>query len=52
MLKGYSSKLKFQIVRELVSLYKSIIELPRAYGGYANIIQKWERMFNERGLRF
>lgn len=49
MPKRYTPKLKYQVVRELISTDKSVSELARAYGVHPNTIKKWEKTFDEKG---
>ncbi len=49
MPKRYRPKLKFQVIKELLSSDKSIGELSRSYGIHPNTIHKWEDIFNKKG---
>jgi len=45
----YSSKVKFQIVLELVSGKKSLAQLAKAYSVHPNSILLWKKTLLERG---
>ena len=49
MAKGYSPKLKFQIVRELLEGKQTKGQLAKAYGVHPNSIKNWEEQFLEKG---
>lgn len=49
MARGYSPKLKFQVIRELLTTSKNPTQLGRAYGVHPNTISKWKKIFNEKG---
>ncbi len=45
----YSSKVKFQVVLELMSGKKSLAQLAKAYGVHPNSILLWKKTLLERG---
>lgn len=49
MAKSYSPKLKFQVVKELLTTNKSAGQLGRIYGVHPNTINNWLRVFEEQG---
>ena len=49
MAKGYSPKLKFQVVLELIRSEKNAAQLARIYDVHPNTIRNWETKFKEKG---
>ena len=49
MTKGYSPKLKFQMVMEVLSGERSVVQIAKAYGVHPNSVNAWKRAFLEKG---
>ena len=49
MARGYSPKLKFQVVLELLEGEKTTAQVARAYGIHPNTCNLWKRMLLEKG---
>ena len=49
MARGYSPKLKFQVVLELLEGEKSTAQVARAYGIHPNTCSAWRRTLLEKG---
>jgi len=49
MAKRYSAKLKFQVVREILSGDKSAAQVAKAYGIHPNTARAWEKTFLKKG---
>lgn len=49
MARGYSPKLKFQVVLELLEGEKTQSQVARAYGIHPNTVGRWKRQFLEQG---
>lgn len=49
MARGYSPKLKFQVVLELLESEKTQSQVARAYGVHPNTVGNWKRQFMEKG---
>jgi len=49
MTKGYSPKLKFQMVMEVLSGERSVVQIAKAYGVHPNSVNTWKRAFLEKG---
>ena len=47
--KRYSAKLKFQVVREMLSGYKSAGQVAKVYGVHPNTARNWKKTFLEKG---
>ena len=45
----YSAKLKFQVVKELLSGEKSAAQVAKAYGIHPNTARNWKNTFLEKG---
>ena len=49
MAKRYSAKLKFQVVRELLSGDKTTAQVAKTYGIHPNTAGSWRKTFLEKG---
>ena len=49
MAKRYSAKLKFQVVKELLTGDKTAAQVAKAYGVHPNTANAWKRTFMEKG---
>jgi len=49
MPKKYSPKVKFQIVKEVLSTDKSVAQIAREYDVHPNTIHNWKDTFEENG---
>ena len=47
--KKHSSKIKFQIVLEILKEKQSVTEIARNYGVHTNLITRWRNQFVEQG---
>lgn len=51
MAKRHSPKFKFQVVMEVISEDRSIVEVGRTYKIHPNTIQNWIRRFKDNGSK-
>ena len=51
MAKRHSPKFKFQVVMEVISEGRSIVEVGRSYKIHPNTIQNWIRRFRDNGSK-
>lgn len=49
MARGYSAKLKFQVVTEMLSGDKTAGQVAKAYGIHPNTVRTWQKIFLEKG---
>ena len=49
MAKRYSAKLKFQVVKELLTGDKTTAQVAKVYGVHPNSANAWKRTFMEKG---
>jgi transposase len=47
--KKHSSKVKFQVILEVLREKQSIAEIARTYGLHTNLITRWRKQFLEQG---